>query len=82
MMVCNFSHTSQGLSSDQECRLIPAQPFHPLIQVNAPNKYCTYPHYTTIRQAVLLGGISAPAYLILALTPLKTIKFLMLFASC
>lgn len=56
--------------------LIPAQPFHPLIQVNAPKKCCAYPHCITTLQTVLPGDVSVPADLILAAAAVATIKFL------
>lgn len=56
--------------------LIPAQPFHPLIQVNAPKKCCAYPYCITTLQTVLPGDVSVPADLILAAAAVATIKFL------
>lgn len=70
------SSTYRALRSGQGGHLTPAQPFHPLIQVNAPKKCCAYPHCITTLQTVLPGDVLVPADLILASAAVATIKFL------
>lgn len=66
--------TDGALGGDRGA-LIPARPFHPLIQVNAPKKCCAYPHCITTLQTEQRGDISVPVDLILASAADETATF-------